>query len=88
MDTRRRARTGSTHDLPGSFVQVPILRRQVVDPRTHEVLREEHRYVLCAGTRQRLLKDLEAPRLALRGRVYGEKRLCAIDKLSSFDARR
>jgi hypothetical protein len=81
MDTRHRARTGSTHDLPGSFVQVAVLRRQVVDPRAHEVLRKEHRYVFCARTRQRLLEDLEAPRLALRGRVYGEKRLCVMDEL-------
>ena len=65
-----------TYHLSGRLVQVPVAVREVVDPRAHEVPREEHGHVVRAHARQRLLEHLEAPVLPLGRRRRSEQRLC------------
>ena len=65
-----------TYHLPGRLVEVPVAVREVVDPRAHKVLREQHGHIARADARQRLLEDLEAPVLPLGRRRRREERLC------------
>ena len=55
----------TTYNLQRNLMQIPILVREMIDPRAHKVAREEHRHRVRVHPWERLLEDLEAPKLAL-----------------------